>query len=130
MGTLIVNTKENMNESRILWIKIVKQITIDAEDAENIKHENTQQRTWIYMTYARCLKEKSSKNNCDIQTMVKGHKTQNLFLDNCQKQNLTMYPLQQLLKHQTGEDQQANKPVINGSRGLHFVFQYWLCNHL
>ena len=45
MGTLIVNTKENMNESRILWIKIVKQITIDAEDAENIKHENTQQRT-------------------------------------------------------------------------------------
>lgn len=47
MGTLIVNTKENMNESSILWIKIVKQITIDAEDTENIKHENTQQRTFI-----------------------------------------------------------------------------------
>lgn len=27
------------------------------------------------MTYASCQKKISSKNNCDIQTMVEGHKT-------------------------------------------------------
>lgn len=98
----------------------MKQITIDAEDTENIKHENTQQRTFIW--HASCQKKISSKNNCDIQTTVKGHKTQNVYLDNCQKQNFTTYLLQSKTSTtpEAPDRRRSGKPInprVMGSRG-------------